>query len=103
MRGIHRFCDGRTGVPGDLGGRIAGQGRPGAGYHQTASGLASTARRGTHHRQSRVVAIEEMVTRCGLKISDHPARAELTPRYFPDRLDGLMPFVVGTLLTATVG
>ena len=46
--------------------------------------------------------VEEMVTRCGLKISDHPTRAELTQRYFADRVDGLMPFAVESLLTATV-
>ena len=44
-----------------------------------------------------------MVTRCGLRISDHPARAELTERYFADRADGPMPFTVEALLTATVG
>jgi hypothetical protein len=47
--------------------------------------------------------MHEMVTRCGLKISDHPTRAELTRRYFADRVDGLTPFAVETLLTATVG
>ncbi len=47
--------------------------------------------------------VEEMVTRCGLKISDHPTRAELTQRYFADRVDGLMPFAVETLMTAMVG
>ena len=49
------------------------------------------------------IHIEEMVARCGLKISDHPTRAELTQRYFADRVDGLMPFAAETLLTATVG
>jgi len=47
--------------------------------------------------------IEEMVTRCGLKIADHLTREELTQRYFADQVDGLMPFAVETLLTATVG
>jgi methyltransferase (TIGR00027 family) len=46
--------------------------------------------------------IEEMVSRCGLKMSDHPTRADLTKRYFADWVDGLMPFAVETLLTATV-
>jgi methyltransferase (TIGR00027 family) len=48
------------------------------------------------------IDMEELVTRCGLIVSDHPTRAELVQRYFADRADGLMPYTVETLLTATV-
>jgi methyltransferase (TIGR00027 family) len=49
-----------------------------------------------------VTEIERLVSRCGLKVVDHPARADLEERYFAGRADGLRPFDVETLLTARV-
>jgi methyltransferase (TIGR00027 family) len=46
--------------------------------------------------------IEELISRSGLKVVDHPARADLEERYFAGRADGLRPFTVETLLTARV-
>ena len=45
---------------------------------------------------------ERLVTRCGLMVTDHPDRGELTERYFADRADGLRPWSVSRLLAATV-
>ena len=47
--------------------------------------------------------IEELVTRCGLTVIDHPARADIEQRYFAGRTDGLRPFTCETLVTARVG
>ena len=49
-----------------------------------------------------VTEIEHLISRSGLKVVDHPARADLQERYFADRADGLRPFTVETLLTARV-
>ena len=49
-----------------------------------------------------VTEIEQLVSRCGLSIVDHPARADLEQRYFAGRADGLRPFTAETLLTALV-
>jgi methyltransferase (TIGR00027 family) len=49
-----------------------------------------------------VIEIERLVSRCGLNIVDHPARADLEQRYFAGRADGLRPFTAETLLTARV-
>ena len=49
-----------------------------------------------------VVEIERLISRCGLKVVDHPARADLEQRYFADRTDGLRPYNVETLVTARV-
>jgi methyltransferase (TIGR00027 family) len=49
-----------------------------------------------------VIEIERLVGRCGLKVLDHPARADLEQRYFADRADGLRPYNVETLITARV-
>ena len=49
-----------------------------------------------------VIEIERLISRCGLKVADHPARADLEQRYFADRTDGLRPYNVETLVTARV-
>lgn len=49
-----------------------------------------------------VVEIERLISRCGLKVVDHPARADLEQRYFADRTDDLRPYNVETLVTARV-
>ena len=49
-----------------------------------------------------VIEIERLISRCGLKVVDHPARADLEQRYFADRTDGLRPYNVETLITARV-
>jgi len=49
-----------------------------------------------------VIEIERLIGRCGLKVVDHPARADLEQRYFADRTDGLRPYTVETLVTAQV-
>jgi methyltransferase (TIGR00027 family) len=46
--------------------------------------------------------IEELISRCGLRVVDHPARADLQRRYFAGRTDGLRPFTCETLVTARV-
>lgn len=45
---------------------------------------------------------EQMITRCDLKVADHPDAAVLIARYFAAREDGLRPQTVERLLTATV-
>jgi O-methyltransferase involved in polyketide biosynthesis len=49
-----------------------------------------------------VIEIERLISRCGLKVVDHPERADLEHRYFADRIDGLRPYNVETLVTARV-
>ena len=49
-----------------------------------------------------VVEIERLISGCGLKVVDHPSRADLEQRYFADRTDGLRPYTVETLVTAQV-
>jgi methyltransferase (TIGR00027 family) len=49
-----------------------------------------------------VIEIERLISRCGLKVVDHPARADLEQRYFADRTDGVRPYTVETLVTARV-
>ncbi len=49
-----------------------------------------------------VIEIERLISRCGLTVVDHPARADLERRYFADRTDGLRPYTVETLVTARV-
>jgi methyltransferase (TIGR00027 family) len=49
-----------------------------------------------------VTEIERLISRSGLKVVDHPARADLQERYFAGRADGLRPFNVETLVTARV-
>jgi methyltransferase (TIGR00027 family) len=49
-----------------------------------------------------VTEIERLISRSGLKVVDHPARADLQQRYFADRTDGLRPYNVETLVTARV-
>ena len=49
-----------------------------------------------------VIEIERLISRCGLKVVDHPARADLEQRYFADRTDDLRPYNVETLVTARV-
>ena len=49
-----------------------------------------------------VMEIERVISRAGLKVVDHPARADLQQRYFADRTDGLRPFNAETLVTAQV-
>ena len=46
--------------------------------------------------------IERLISRSGLQVVDHPARADLEERYFAGRPDGLRPYTVETLLTARV-
>jgi hypothetical protein len=50
-----------------------------------------------------VTEIEPLISQCGLKVVDHPARADLEHRYFAGRTDGLRPYTVETLVTARVG
>jgi methyltransferase (TIGR00027 family) len=49
-----------------------------------------------------VSAIERLISRCGLKVVDHPARADLQQRYFAGRTDGLRPYTFETLVAARV-
>ena len=49
-----------------------------------------------------VSEIERLVSRCGLKVVDHPARADLQQRYFAGRADGLRPSTFETLVAARV-
>ncbi|MGE5134753.1 MAG: SAM-dependent methyltransferase, partial [Gemmatimonadota bacterium] len=49
-----------------------------------------------------VIEIERLISRCGLKVVDHPARADLQQRYFADRTDGLRPYTFETLVAARV-
>jgi methyltransferase (TIGR00027 family) len=46
------------------------------------------------------VEIERLIGRSGLKVVEHPARADLEHRYFADRTDGLRPYTCETLVTA---
>jgi methyltransferase (TIGR00027 family) len=49
-----------------------------------------------------VSEIERLISRCGLKVVDHPARADLQQRYFAGRTDGLRPYTFETLVAARV-
>jgi methyltransferase (TIGR00027 family) len=49
-----------------------------------------------------VIEIERLISRSGLKVVDHPARADLQGRYFADRADALRPYNAETLVTARV-
>jgi methyltransferase (TIGR00027 family) len=49
-----------------------------------------------------VSEIERLISRCGLKVVDHPARADLQQRYFAGRADGLRPYTFETLVAARV-
>jgi methyltransferase (TIGR00027 family) len=49
-----------------------------------------------------VIKIERLISRCGLKVVDHPAHADLEHRYFAGRTDGLRPYTAETLVTAQV-
>jgi hypothetical protein len=49
-----------------------------------------------------VIEIERLISQSGLKVVDHPARADLQERYFTDRADGLRPYNAETLVTARV-
>jgi methyltransferase (TIGR00027 family) len=49
-----------------------------------------------------VIEIERLIGQSGLKVVDHPARADLLERYFADRADGLRPYTAETLVTARV-
>ena len=49
-----------------------------------------------------VIEIERLISQCGLKVIDHPARTDLQERYFADRTDALRPYNVETLVTARV-
>ncbi|MFC9435725.1 class I SAM-dependent methyltransferase [Nocardia sp. NPDC057030] len=49
-----------------------------------------------------VSEIERLVSRCGLKVMDHPTGADLRQRYFADRTDGVRPYTFETLVTARV-
>ena len=49
-----------------------------------------------------VSEIERLITRCGLKVVDHPARADLQQRYFAGRADDLRPYTFETLVAARV-
>jgi methyltransferase (TIGR00027 family) len=46
--------------------------------------------------------IETLISRCGLTVVDHPARAGLQQRYFAGRADGLRPYTFETLVAARV-
>jgi methyltransferase (TIGR00027 family) len=48
------------------------------------------------------VEIDRLISRSGLKVVEHPARADLEHRYFADRTDGLRPYTCETLVTARV-
>lgn len=49
-----------------------------------------------------VSEIERLTSRCGLKVVDHPTRADLQHRYFAARTDGLRPYTFETLAAARV-
>jgi methyltransferase (TIGR00027 family) len=49
-----------------------------------------------------VVDIERLIEGCGLKVAEHPTRAELTERYFGNRTDGLVPYSAESLVAATL-
>ena len=48
------------------------------------------------------IEIEQLISRSGLKVVDHPVRADLQARYFAGRTDGLRPFNAESLVTARV-
>jgi methyltransferase (TIGR00027 family) len=48
------------------------------------------------------IEIERLISRSGLKVVDHPARADLQERYFAGRTDGLRPYNVEALVSARV-
>jgi O-methyltransferase involved in polyketide biosynthesis len=48
------------------------------------------------------IEIERLISRSGLKVVDHPARADLLERYFAGRTDGLRPYNVEALVSARV-
>ena len=49
-----------------------------------------------------VSEIDRLISRCGLTVVDHPARADLQQRYFASRTDGLRPYTFETLVSARV-
>jgi len=49
-----------------------------------------------------ITEMEQLISRCGLKVVDHPARADLAEMYFAGRTDGLRPYTAETLVTARV-
>ncbi len=49
-----------------------------------------------------VSEIERLISRCGLKVVDHPTRADLQQRYFAGHADGLRPYTFETLVAARV-
>jgi methyltransferase (TIGR00027 family) len=49
-----------------------------------------------------VIEIERLISGSGLKVVDHPARADLQERYFANRTDGFRPFTAESLVTARV-
>jgi hypothetical protein len=46
--------------------------------------------------------VDALLDRCGLRVADHADRAELTRRYCAQRADGLEPWGLANLVTATV-
>jgi methyltransferase (TIGR00027 family) len=46
--------------------------------------------------------MEDLVRRCGLDVTDHPALDDIKARYFAGRTDNLAPFTFEQYLTATV-
>jgi methyltransferase (TIGR00027 family) len=46
--------------------------------------------------------IESLILRCGLRVADHPTRAQTIERYFANRADGLVPWSASSLVTARV-
>jgi hypothetical protein len=49
-----------------------------------------------------VIEIERPISRSGLKVIDHPTRADLEHRHLADRIDVLRPYKVETLAIARV-
>jgi methyltransferase (TIGR00027 family) len=46
--------------------------------------------------------VDALVTQCALRVDDHPDPDEVVRRYFADRADGLSPWGLARLVTATV-
>ena len=44
---------------------------------------------------------EDLITRCGLRVSDHPDRMQLVAMYFANRVDGLRPWNASRFMVAT--
>lgn len=69
-------------------------------FSPLASGLGEPLRAGVRWSPGEA---EQVVQSCGLRVEDHPSRDDLVGRYCSGRADGLQPWSVTGLMTASVG